>query len=165
MVHEVTRDHGLLVTVGDAYAYVTRGVPEAWLKEHLVGDSAGRVGPLDQTRVDHWPYRIGEVSTVDIAVGQPVVVLGSDEQIPGVGEGRNPAPVDQHRVPPDVVGVQVRAHHPVDRLARESGRRQVGQEGSAALVPARHVRAVLVVADAGVHQDRQSTGPHDQRRH
>jgi hypothetical protein len=54
-----------------------------------------------------------------------------------------------------VIDVQVRAQHQVDRLGRHAGGPEVLQEGRAHHVEGRAAAAILVVADAGVDQDRE----------
>ena len=55
---------------------------------------------------------------------QPGLVLRAREDVPGVGEGRNPASVDEPGVPPDVIDVQVGTQHEVDVLRRRPRQRQ-----------------------------------------
>jgi hypothetical protein len=57
-----------------------------------------------------------------------VRVLDAPHQIARIGECRDPPLADQHRVPADVIDMQMRADHGVDRLARITRHRKVGQE-------------------------------------
>ena len=90
----------------------------------------------------------------------PVVVLGAREQVARVGEGRHPAPADQPRVPADVIGVEVGAHHEVDVFRSEAdGGEVVEIAGRGPVRPGRVEAALLVVADAGIDQDGAVAGP------
>ena len=88
-----------------------------------------------------------------LGVVAPVGVLDPAHQVARVGEGRTPAPVDQHGVPADVVDVQVGAQHGVDRLARVAGGGKIGEERAVQVVPGRNAATLLVVAEAGVDHD------------
>ena len=55
----------------------------------------------------------------------PVLELDAAEQVARVREGWDPLPGDQHRVPADVIDVQVRAQHRIHGLAPKAGRSQI----------------------------------------
>ena len=80
------------------------------------------------------------------------VPFGAADQIPRVGERGDPLAVPQHRVPADVVDVQMRADDAVDRLARAADLLEIVQERQPQLVPFA-LRPELVVPDAGVDDD------------
>ena len=84
------------------------------------GDEIGEPG------VDHRSHRVVERHRVArvAARGRPVRPFVATEQVAGVRERRDPLPVDQHRVPPHVVEVQVGADHGVDLFTREAWRRR-----------------------------------------
>ena len=85
----------------------------------------------------------------------PVGVVGARKQVLCVRERRHPAPVAQHRIPADVVGMQVRAQHQVDVLGRDAGGAQALQIRRVELMEAMRPRPVLVIAAAGIEQDGQ----------
>ena len=90
---------------------------------------------------------------------RPVIPLPAAQQVARVGESRHPAPIFQHRVPSDMIDVQMRADYAVDRLARVAGLFQVRQERPMLQIPAREF-ARLVVADAGIDQNPQAARLH-----
>jgi len=61
--------------------------------------------------------------------------------------------IDQHRVPPDVVDMQMRANNGIYRVARITGCCQISQETGLQLVPGRDAPVLLVVAETGVDND------------
>src|SRR5262249_43696779 len=74
------------------------------------------------------------------------------EQVAGLGKGRHPTAVHQAGVPADVIKMQVCAQYGVDAVWRETGRREVFQEGG--LDVAEHVVFPLSVrSDARVYHD------------
>ena len=93
-----------------------------------------------------------EVEGVAPRLRRPVLVLRPAEQVAGVREGRDPAPVGPAGVPAHVVEVEVRAAHHVDLVDRVAGLGQPVGELLGAGEPG-HPRD-LPVADARVHHDR-----------
>ena len=81
--------------------------------------------------------------------------LFAADQIPGLGEGRNPPAVLQHRVPADMIDMQMRADHGVDALARPAGIGQIREERRLQRHPAGHP-ARPVVAEAGIDNQPQA---------
>jgi hypothetical protein len=92
----------------------------------------------------------------------PVVVLALCHDVLGIRKCRDPAAIDQARVPADMVPVQVRAHNVIDFFRLHPEPRQIVDERGAHAVELRPARAFLVVADAGVDQDRVPAGAHDE---
>src|SRR5579884_1048106 len=92
----------------------------------------------------------------------PVRELAPRHDVLGIGEGRDPAAVAQPRIPADMVPVQVRAHDVIDLFRPDPGGGEVVEKRRAHAVPLRPGRAVLVVADAGVDQDRVARRPDDE---
>ncbi len=62
-----------------------------------------------------------------------------------------------------MVDMQMRAQHGVDAVGGKTGRGQLLQERIAAVVPGRHVAALLVVAEPGVDDDAVLRRFHQQR--
>ena len=89
------------------------------------------------------------------SVGSEVAVVGRGRQISGVGKRRHPGAAVERGVPPDVVGVDVGVDHHVDGVAVDARRLKCRQEPGAQVIQGWHVRAPAIVADAGVHDDRQ----------
>ena len=102
----------------------------------------------------------GGVRRVAVVLRGPVLVLQAPEQVLGVRERRHPAVALETGVPADVVPVQVRAHHEVDRLGRTAAGAQTVEERRVELVPAGIV-PLLVVAETGVDQNGVTAGLHD----
>jgi hypothetical protein len=74
----------------------------------------------------------------------------------GAGKRRDPAAALEPRVPPDVVDVEMRAQHEIDRLRGEPGRCEIVEERRLHHVERRAAAAVLVVADAGIDDHPQA---------
>src|SRR5919108_6596445 len=78
----------------------------------------------------------------------------ASEEVAGFRKGRHPSTVKEARVPTDVIDMQMRAQHIVDVLGRKTGGGQISKIRPVLLMIARLVRALFVVARAGVYQDR-----------
>ena len=144
---------------------MARRVAGGGLDQHRVVD---RVRAVEQHRLaglDHRQHAVA-IGAAALRVGVrrgvatriAVFVLGTGEQILGVRKGRDPAAVTQHRVPADVIGVQMGAEHDVDVFRRGAGLTQAREIRRVALVEARQPRPLLVIATAAVEQDRVAIG-------
>src|SRR5262249_26014194 len=123
------------------------------LEPHLVRDPMCGLDQLRHTRCHDGADRVVDRSLHERLLRRgEEVPLGAADQIGGVREGRHPPAVLEHRVPADVVEVQMGAEDPVDRLARAPGAREIRQEGPVLEAPLRE-RPLLVVADARVDHD------------
>ena len=89
--------------------------------------------------------------------------LDAAHQVTRLREGRDPAALDQHRVPANVIDMEVRADDRVDRLAGIACRRQIGEKTRLEPVPGRDAPVLLVVAEAGVDDDPPARRFDDQR--
>src|ERR1700722_9084712 len=93
----------------------------------------GRLNREPDLRRDHVVqlYQLGEAGVEDrldaiaehrllllVVMDAPEVVLASPDEVARLREGWRPLAVLEHRVPADVVDVQVGAHNGVDSLAR-----------------------------------------------
>src|SRR5262245_4296020 len=87
------------------------------------------------------------------AVQRAMLPFIARDEIARVWKRRLPFAVDEHRVPTDVIGMQMRTHDGVDRLARKAGGGEVVEKRAIAEMPRREV-ALLVIADAGIDGDR-----------
>ena len=132
VMHDVAREAGLLAAVLEVDGDRARRVAGIVLDgEHRVG----LVVAVDHHRLaglDDRQHRIVERAAVDLLALRlvlvlPVRVLALGEQVLGVGEGRHPAAVLELGVPADVIDVQVRAHHEVDRIRARSRRPSAGR--------------------------------------
>jgi hypothetical protein len=111
---------------------------------------------VDQAGVEH---RADGVGQDDLLLGvpfrAPVVMFPATNQVAGLWEGRDPAVAVAHRVPADMVDVQVGADDGVDALAGPAGRLEGFQEirgqGLAADKAAR-----AIIPDAGVDHQSQA---------
>jgi hypothetical protein len=80
------------------------------------------------------------------------LAIGHD--IGRVGKGWHPSPVFQARVPADVIGMQMRAHHIIDVVYSQASSRQTFFETIAVQhIPERARRSRLVVADTGIDEN------------
>ena len=129
-------------------------------QSQAAGELVAVVDEVGQARLEHGQHAVLQAPDMHrcrragVAPGQPVGELLAPEQVAGVGKGRRPPAVRQLRVPADMVDVQVGAEDEVDRRRLDAGPPQPVDEARAgALVPVRDLRAVLVLADAGVDQD------------
>src|SRR5262249_46548148 len=87
----------------------------------------------------------------------PVPQLAPADQVARVGEGRDPAAVEQARIPADVIDVQVGAEHEVDRLRPDAGLRETFEEPApVAAGKVRNEGPLLALTDAGIDQDRSA---------
>ena len=88
--------------------------------------------------------------------------LAAGHDIARIGKGRDPAPVFEAGVPADMIPVQVRAHHVVDILDLDSCVCEVSEVGCSQPVKLRPRRTLLVIAEAGIDQDRVMPGLDDE---
>src|SRR5262245_51177838 len=84
----------------------------------------------------------------------PVGEFAAGHDVAGIWEGRDPAPIVEPGVPADMVPVQMRAHHIIDILGLDPYRREVSEIRRAHPMKLRPCRALLVVAETGVDQNR-----------
>jgi hypothetical protein len=82
-----------------------------------------------------------------------VLPFPAGEQAAGVRERRHPSAADKSRVPTDVICVQTRAQNIVDVLGHKTGGTEIGEIGPVLPMIALLMRALLVIARAGVDQN------------
>ena len=160
MVDRIAGEGTALAAALDVDHHEAGCVAGAWLKRYaffefeIVGHEDRLLGALDR---HHAILERQYVHVVAIALGVhriPVVVLALGHDVLGVGECRHEAAIDQARVPADVIPVQVGAHHVVDLLGFDAGCRQIRDVVGLDHVEGGATGARLVVAAAGVDQDR-----------
>jgi hypothetical protein len=78
----------------------------------------------------------------------PMREFDAAHEVTRLGEGRDPVTLDEHRVPADVIDMEVRADDRVDRLPCIAGRRQISEKARLEPVPGRDAPLLLVVAEA-----------------
>ena len=127
------------------------------LDQHGVID---RMLALEQDRLSGFDHRQDAVAIRDaalrvcirrrIAARVAVIVLLAREQVFGIWKCRHPAAVAQHRVPPDVIGMQVRAEHGIDLLGRRAGRAQPVEKRRLQPMEPRQPGPLFVIAGAAV---------------
>jgi hypothetical protein len=105
--------------------------------------------------------RVRRVGTAFVEI-LPVIEFASRHHIFGVRKGRDPLAIPQLRVPADMVPMEVRAHHVIDLFGPNSEPGEILDERAVHAVELRPARALLVVADAGVDQDRVASGTDDE---
>ena len=82
-----------------------------------------------------------------------MVALGFRHNVAGVGEGGDPAAIEQLGVPADVIDMQMGAEHVVHIFRLHAGCGEALQIGGVEHVEAVRARAVFAVAAAGIDQD------------
>ena len=142
-----------------------RGVADRRHEGDLVADPVIGLDQIDQPGIVHRFHRVGEDRrhVVALVLAPPMIELDPPHQVPRPRKSRQPFPVDQHRVPADMIDMEVRAQHRVDRLARIAGGGEVGEERALQIVPRRDATALLVVAEAGIDDDSALRRFDDQR--
>src|SRR3974377_1911198 len=80
-------------------------------------------------------------------------VLDAAHQVTRIRKGRDPATIDQHRVPPDMIDVEMGADDGVDRLAGIAGGSEIRQKARLKLVPSRDPAVFFVFAKTSVDED------------
>ena len=162
MQHVADKDAALAARPGVDHD-IARGMagialePQPVIKRVIVADEE-RLPRLDD-RQDTVP-KGARMRRVDAAVmdALPMVVFALRHDIARLREGRDPLAIGKPGVPADMVPMQMRAHDVVDvfRLDPEAG--QILDEWALHAVELRPGGALLVVADAGVDQDRVPAG-------
>ena len=92
----------------------------------------------------------------------PVRELVAGHDVARIGKGRHPAPVFESGVPANMIPVQVRAHHVVDIFDLDACVCEIGEEGGPQPVKLRPCGTLLVIAKAGIDQDRVTPGLDDE---
>src|SRR6516165_1295770 len=155
VVHKVAGDQRCLPLRGDPHADVTRGMARGRDEMDLVADPVIGLDQIDEAGIPDRRHRVrkngGDV--VPLVLARPMRVLDPAHQIARIGKGRNPAAVDQHRVPPDMIDMEMGADHRVDRLARIAGSGEISQKARLQFVPGRDAAVFLVVAKTGVDDE------------
>jgi hypothetical protein len=136
------------------------------LQPDLVGDAVIHRNQIREAGVQHRGDAVGHDSPGALVVlAGPVLPFPPREQIAGAREGRDPSTVLEPGIPADVIDVQVRADHHVDRFGRDTGRAQGIQEAGAQHVERPSAASILVVADARVDQQGQVGRSHHEGMH
>ena len=145
---------------GDEDAHVAGAVARRRDQSDFIAQGRVAGDQIDLSGLDHRTDRVVEQGFVfgAVAMRGPVVVFGFAEDIACVGKGRHPTAADQPCIPADVVDMQMRAQHGIDRLGRVAGRGHVREIGIVEVVPGRHRAARFVVADAGIDDDAPRRG-------
>src|ERR1039458_9875318 len=81
-------------------------------------------------------------------------IIGLGKEIARIRKGRNPTAILQLRIPTDVVDVQMGAKYEVDVLGIDACGAQVLKVRTVAHVEHRKMATRLMIASAGVHQNR-----------
>src|SRR5436190_6277157 len=116
MVHDVAGDDRLAAAGRNANRNMPGRVPRSRLEKNFGSYSEIGLHQLSQPGIDNGLDRILLDGAVLLAHRlRPELELGAREKVARLGKGRRPAAVLEHRVPADMVDVQVRAKHDVDR--------------------------------------------------
>jgi len=155
MVHEVAGDQRLLAARGDPYADMAGGIAQGRDEVDLVAQPVIGLDEIGKISIPNRRHRVGEHRShvIALTLPRPMRELDAAHQIARIWEGRDPASVDQHRVPSDMVDMEMGANHGVDRLARIAGGGEICQKAAVELVPIRDSPVLLVVTETGVHED------------
>src|SRR5580700_3686218 len=92
----------------------------------------------------------------------PMVVFALRHHVARLREGRHPLPVLEPRIPADMVPVQVRTHDKIDVFRLDADTSQIVDERGFDAVELRAGGTLLVIADAGIDQDRVPVGFDDE---
>src|SRR5215472_18298579 len=105
-------------------------MPQSWNEADFVADAVIGLDEIDEPRRPDRRHGIGEYRchVLPLALPSPMRVLDAAHQITRIGEGWDPTAAGQHRVPPDVVDMQMRANDRVYGLASIAGRCQISEE-------------------------------------
>src|ERR1035437_2822201 len=153
MMHQIAGDQASIPFRRNPAAGMSGSVAGRRLEPYFVGDAKVRVDQIGHPNLNNRTHRILDRIAHVLAVElRPVIPLGAAYQVAGVGERRHPLAVLEHRVPPDMVHVQMRADDAIDLVARVTRFSQVAQKRQLQIAP-RRVRTNLLVADAGVDDD------------
>src|SRR5271166_199863 len=149
-VDQITGQHRGITATPDTDGKMVGSMARCRHQAHMIVERMLAADEVCLFCFDDRQYAI--LDCVDPVLGMllgPVVVLLAGEQIPRIGEGRDPTAVLQPRVPTDMVGVQMSAHDIVDILDRHPGRCQRAHIVIVVLfVPGLARRPDLVIADA-----------------
>src|SRR5262249_20210835 len=88
----------------------------------------------------------------------PVCELAPRHDVPRVGEGRDPTSVVEPSVPADMIPGQMRAHHIINVFGLDPDAGEIREIRRAHPMKLRPGRALLVVAETRVDQDRVLPG-------
>ncbi len=155
MVGHVAGDHRPLALGLDHHTDVARRVAGGGREPDLRRDHVVQLHQLDEAGIEDRLDAIAEHRLLLLViVVAPEVVLAPTDEVARLREGRHPLAVLEHRVPADVVDVQMRAHHGVDSVARPARLAKVLQERRRQGLAAGDL-ARPVVADAGVDDQLQ----------
>ena len=155
MVDHVAGDHRRLPGGLDAHADMARGMTRCRDQAHLGRDPVVTVDEAVQAGGDDGLDALGEACVV-LLVAEPVLVFGGVEQVLRVRERGHPRTVVEHRVPPDVVHVQVGADHRVDGVATEADGPERVEMGRAQIA---EVGQFVVVTETRVDDQPMCAGP------
>ena len=166
-VHEVAAQHGAQTARFQAQADMAGRVSRQGFEADSVVERMVAPDELVQSRLDDREDAVGERAVVVFArvlrrLAAPELVFVAREEVAGVGESGDPASVGEPRVPAHMVEVEVGAEDDIDVLRRAPGGAEASKPGVvAAHVPSRADPSPLVVADAGIDQDREARRAHE----
>src|SRR5262249_31316063 len=130
---------------------------------HLLADAMVDIDEVNETSVEYGSDGVGEHRILHgaeafLGAGRfrlrfPIFELAPSQKIARLGKGRDPLSSDKHRVPTDVIDMEVGADDRVDAVTPESGGFQIPQERKLEIVPIGDGGARLVVADTGVDEN------------
>src|ERR1700730_15213780 len=163
VMHEVSDDDGALSARADIDAAMTRRVAGRWREPQRIVELIIVIHQQCLSGRDHRltivpPYVTGgRVATLRRFL--PGGVFAFMEHVLRLREGRHPAAVTQHGVPAAMVDVQMCAEHIIYVVEFEPG---ITESVEPRLLWEVHRRRIaLVLAGAGVHQDRSLRRAHD----
>src|SRR5690348_9043625 len=105
---------------------MARRVARSGLEANLIRDARIAFDQVRQPGLEYRAYRVVEqLARVGLARLPPVIPFLAPDEIARTRKRRRPFAIDQHRVPSDMVYVQMGTEHAVNRVAREAGFLQV----------------------------------------
>ena len=153
VVHTVAGDDGFFALGLDAHGDVAGRVSRGGFEPDFVGEFV--VGLNESVEVgieDGLDGLFENRSGIFVFEIAEVIPLGAAEEILGVLEGRDPFAVGEHRVPADMIGVEMGAENGVDAVFGISRVGDVLEKRAGSIGPDGQGE-FLVVAEAGVDED------------
>src|SRR5947209_2104285 len=99
------------------------------------------------------------------SVRVPVLVFLAAPEVPCIRKCRHPAPLDEMRVPADMIDMQVCADDGVDCLGSKTARGNVCEKRRLQIIPPRNAAALLVVAETRIDNDAPARRLYQKRLH
>src|SRR5690242_18573914 len=122
MVRDVSDQQDLLAFRSDMDAEVAGRMTGCRDQAELVANQMVSPDKVDEPSGGDRPYRVVEDCRARRAlICTPIIKFHPAHQVTRAGKRRHPASIDQHRVPADVIDMQMSTKNSIDRLDRAPG--------------------------------------------